>query len=637
MKKKIFLIIIFLLLLFSSFIPLTFTKYYSRMSKTITLNVISVPSAYFCFYDGSDGLFGFDKTNIVSFSRNTTLTKSDVLQKEGVQLISNTEDDGYLSIEEIYGWVENNQFYWWSEAPIVYFHPKTKNAFRWFQKITTIDLTGTSTEKVENFSHWFKSDENLISIIGKINTRGLKIDPDNDFDYYADSTETEDISSETGFSFMFYGCSKLASIDLSEFYTTNCIDMKQMFGSTGLKELDLSGFDTSNVKSMRHMFSRSTKLKELDLRSFNYSSIVNMYKYVTYTKIQTLYLGNLNTVPNNNVSFAGAYLYNDNLRVIYVDDDNDFISNQSGKNVFLSDDLLVGGFGTLYETSFDSNNVGVKYARVSKENQPGYFTYLNENDAYNITYDLDGGIADNRDKYYIGSADFTLNNPIKESKTFIGWTGSNGDTPELDVTIPQGSTGDKHYIANYFDDYDYYYIKGPCTFYGGNSNITGSECRHIRNNEITSYTNNKYIDTGIYLFNNDNINKDFEISFTIDNVSTYENQATIVSSMYEASSPWPGFVFRISTSDSMFLLRAGYNGNANWFVPYTAKDIKIYRQNKKLYYSVDGGTPVQTVDYTNFDSTFNYPVTIGAGLDVNKKPRRYFSGTLSNISIKILS
>ena len=36
---------------------------------------------------------------------------------------------------------------------------------------------------------------------------------------------------------------------------------------------------------------------------------------------------------------------------------------------------------------------------------------------YNITYDLDGGVADNPTKYNIESNDITLNNPEKEGKS----------------------------------------------------------------------------------------------------------------------------------------------------------------------------------------------------------------------------
>jgi len=39
--------------------------------------------------------------------------------------------------------------------------------------------------------------------------------------------------------------------------------------------------------------------------------------------------------------------------------------------------------------------------------------------------------------------------PEKEGDWFIGWTGSNGDVPQLTVVIPKGSTGERVYYANY--------------------------------------------------------------------------------------------------------------------------------------------------------------------------------------------
>ena len=64
-----------------------------------------------------------------------------------------------------------------------------------------------------------------------------------------------------------------------------------------------------------------------------------------------------------------------------------------------------------------------------------------EIEAYSITYNLDGGsVSGNPTSYTEESEDITLKNPTKLGHTFIGWTGSNGNTPELTVTIPKGST-----------------------------------------------------------------------------------------------------------------------------------------------------------------------------------------------------
>lgn len=68
---------------------------------------------------------------------------------------------------------------------------------------------------------------------------------------------------------------------------------------------------------------------------------------------------------------------------------------------------------------------------------------------YTIAYNLDGGEATNPTEYTVETATFTLNNPTKEHNDFLGWTGSNGSTPQTTVTINNGSTGDKTYTANW--------------------------------------------------------------------------------------------------------------------------------------------------------------------------------------------
>lgn len=77
----------------------------------------------------------------------------------------------------------------------------------------------------------------------------------------------------------------------------------------------------------------------------------------------------------------------------------------------------------------------------------------NSMDTFNITYELDGGIAENPDSYNPTAPEsfFTLNNPVKEGYVFLGWTGSNGDEPEKSVTVNDSylSSGDLHFEANW--------------------------------------------------------------------------------------------------------------------------------------------------------------------------------------------
>lgn len=73
----------------------------------------------------------------------------------------------------------------------------------------------------------------------------------------------------------------IISIDLSEYDTSNIIDMNSMFMTCDTHELDLSKFDTHNVRDMRNMFYRCQRLKHLDLSSFDISKLCGI-SYMFY-------------------------------------------------------------------------------------------------------------------------------------------------------------------------------------------------------------------------------------------------------------------------------------------------------------------------------------------------------------------
>ena len=72
---------------------------------------------------------------------------------------------------------------------------------------------------------------------------------------------------------------------------------------------------------------------------------------------------------------------------------------------------------------------------------------------YTISYNLvDGSLEEgqvNPELYTIEDEDFKLNNPQKVGYLFLGWTGSNGADPQVDVVIKKGSTGNRTYRANW--------------------------------------------------------------------------------------------------------------------------------------------------------------------------------------------
>ena len=75
----------------------------------------------------------------------------------------------------------------------------------------------------------------------------------------------------------------------------------------------------------------------------------------------------------------------------------------------------------------------------------------NNSDKYEITYNLnDGNVVERLRTIYTSDFDSSLFGKVKKTGYgFVGWTGSNGDTPENDVTISKGTTGDLNYVANW--------------------------------------------------------------------------------------------------------------------------------------------------------------------------------------------
>ena len=100
-------------------------------------------------------------------------------------------------------------------------------------------------------------------------------------------------------------------------------------------------------------------------------------------------------------------------------------------------------------TSLDSPATAVTIPQGSSGNRSytARFTPI----TYSIAYDLDGGTLPHGspESYDIESQTFTLNIPTKRGFVFIGWTGSGLDEPEITITIPQGSTGNRSYTAHY--------------------------------------------------------------------------------------------------------------------------------------------------------------------------------------------
>ena len=70
-------------------------------------------------------------------------------------------------------------------------------------------------------------------------------------------------------------------------------------------------------------------------------------------------------------------------------------------------------------------------------------------DVYTISYNLDGGKADNPETYEVDTSVITLKRPQRTGYTFTGWSGTGIDGTAMDPVITTGSTGNRSYTANW--------------------------------------------------------------------------------------------------------------------------------------------------------------------------------------------
>ena len=112
-----------------------------------------------------------------------------------------------------------------------------------------------------------------------------------------------DTSNVENMSGMFQGCSGLTSLDVSNWNTSNVTNMSCMFYTcSGLDDLDVSGFDTSNVINMAGMFYNCSNLNDLDLSTFNTNSLEDMSSmFGGCEKLQGLDLSNFDTSNVNDM------------------------------------------------------------------------------------------------------------------------------------------------------------------------------------------------------------------------------------------------------------------------------------------------------------------------------------------------
>ena len=193
------------------------------------------------------------------------------------------------------------------------------------------------------------------------------------------------------------------AIGVSDFDTSNVINMSYMFSNTVATAIDVSNFDTSNVTNMNGMF-LNTNVVQLDISNFNTSNVTDMGLMFQDSKLNVLDLSSFNT--SNVTSMAFMFMSSTNLEKIYVSDKFDTENVRLYVDMFRNCIKLVGGAGTTY----DSTKTDKAYARIDKgTNSPGYFTDIADKpvEPYSFSSDSWATIANavknnNISKYNVG-------------------------------------------------------------------------------------------------------------------------------------------------------------------------------------------------------------------------------------------
>lgn len=192
----------------------------------------------------------------------------------------------------------------------------------------------------------------------------------------------------------------------------------------------------------------------------------------------------------------------DDMPVVYTVEDEDFILNsQSPREHYNFYWSVLGTKVASFDTSI-AQDVVVK----------GVWDPIN----YMITYNLDGGTANNKTTYNIETDTFSLVEPTKAGYIFTGWTGSNGNVPEKNVTISTDQPQNLSFTANwtiaiYTITYELFggenSIKNPTTF-------TMNDCI-----ELKGATKDYYTFAGWYL--------DAAFTKKITNINGYHDDLTL--------------------------------------------------------------------------------------------------------------
>ena len=216
-----------------------------------------------------------------------------------------------------------------TDSSYLFSYTSVLSRFRGLKEIVNLPLLDTS--EVENMSDMF---------FGCSNIKNLDV-------------SNFDTSNVKNFDGIFRACG-LTNLNLSGFNTTNAENMDWMFGGFEGTSLDVSFLDTSNATSMSDMFFGCNNLTRLDVSNFNTSKVTDMS--FMFSRCSSLTSLDLSTFDTSNVQTMSS-MFSGACGLTQLDLSNFNTSKVTDMSFMFSMALTTPALLSLDISSFDTSNV----------------------------------------------------------------------------------------------------------------------------------------------------------------------------------------------------------------------------------------------------------------------------------------
>lgn len=198
--------------------------------------------------------------------------------------------------------------------------------FREHEKQTLPKLKGKFADNSTANGWWYKANSPYgpkISLAAHVDeeTKNFELYELSETPFFYNNADLEEIAATgnygnvAGMRNMFQGCSKLTSLDLSNFDTSSVTNMASMFfNCSGLTSLDLSNFDTSSLLSTFGTFMYCVSMSTLNLSGWNFSSLQDKTNMFTFCSSLSTVIGPVTGIKLS-LDFSDCPLTNESAMV----------------------------------------------------------------------------------------------------------------------------------------------------------------------------------------------------------------------------------------------------------------------------------------------------------------------------------